>query len=116
VTRPWLQRTPPNNEAASARSSLKMQPQISRKLQQSLSSCINISKMRFKSRRVLDLESKENPKRSNATKALAPANEVPTAYIFDFNYFSFMDFEHCKCRVKEAVVFSGTSSSISQLS
>lgn len=72
--------------------------------------------MRFKSRRVLDLESKEDPKRSNATKALAPANEVPTAYILDFNYFSFMDFEHCKCRVKEAVVFSGTSSSISQLS
>lgn len=53
--------------------------------------------MRFKSRRVFDLESKD-PKRSNATKALAPANEVPTAYILDFNYFSFMDFEHCKCR------------------
>lgn len=34
VTRPWLQRTPPNNEAASARSSLKMQPQNSGKLQQ----------------------------------------------------------------------------------
>ena len=71
VTRPWLQRTPPNNEAASARSSLKMQPQ-------------NSGKLPFKSRRVLDLKSKEDPKRSNATKALAPANEVPTAYILDF--------------------------------
>lgn len=41
---------------------------------------------------MLDLESKEDPKRSNATKALAPANEVPTAYILDFKLLFFHGF------------------------